>query len=249
MNREYYQDINYKPMLFYMVFGASGDELEVSREKHHVTEFPEGLAIHSLTRDHDGDYIDSFFGGSLGEILECTDSKLYAECKAAEKCVVITGEVINDSSLEYMVNVAGIIEAFIDKGACGVLDLLTFSLFSPAKWTEKFFEKEINAQDYVIILVSEEKRKCWLHTRGMSEFGRPDISIRNVEQENIEDFKQIIDQLIYYGGQGAFFNGKVKLHTFAGKAFLVEPRFIEDFDNDDFNNAYYEVEVLEEIGK
>ena len=40
MEREYYQDIGYRPFLFYIVFGVSGEELEVSREKHHVDELP-----------------------------------------------------------------------------------------------------------------------------------------------------------------------------------------------------------------
>ena len=41
--RQYYEDIGYKPFLFYVVFGVSGDELEISREKHNVDAIPEGL--------------------------------------------------------------------------------------------------------------------------------------------------------------------------------------------------------------
>ena len=51
MERKFYEDIGYKPFLFYVVFGVSGDDLEVSREKHKVDEFPEGLDIVSLTRN------------------------------------------------------------------------------------------------------------------------------------------------------------------------------------------------------
>ena len=41
MKREYYQDIGYKPFLFYVIFGVSGEDLEVSQKRHHVDEFPE----------------------------------------------------------------------------------------------------------------------------------------------------------------------------------------------------------------
>lgn len=34
MNREYYKDINYKPILYYVIFGASEDNPEISRSKH-----------------------------------------------------------------------------------------------------------------------------------------------------------------------------------------------------------------------
>ena len=37
--RQYYEDIGYKPFLFYVVFGVSGDELEVSRSKHNGKTF------------------------------------------------------------------------------------------------------------------------------------------------------------------------------------------------------------------
>lgn len=57
MNREYYKDINYKPILYYVIFGASEENPEISRSKHHVTEFPEGLNIHLLTRESNADYI------------------------------------------------------------------------------------------------------------------------------------------------------------------------------------------------
>ena len=41
MKREYYQDIGYKPFLFYLVFGVSAEELEVSQKRHKVDELPE----------------------------------------------------------------------------------------------------------------------------------------------------------------------------------------------------------------
>ena len=33
MERKYYRDIGYKPFLFYVVFGVSAEELEVSRTR------------------------------------------------------------------------------------------------------------------------------------------------------------------------------------------------------------------------
>ena len=41
---------------------------------------------------------------------------------------------------------------------------------------------EINAQNHVVILSSKEEDRYWLHTRGMAEFGRPDISIKDIEE-------------------------------------------------------------------
>lgn len=107
MERKYYEDIGYKPFLFFMVFGVSADELQVSREKHKVDGIPEGLDIASLTRPDHSDYIDSILGGEIGNQLMKADSDLYQKCKDTDKCIVLKGSIENDSTLDYMRNVIG----------------------------------------------------------------------------------------------------------------------------------------------
>ena len=70
MKREYYRDIGFKPFLFYVIFGVSGEDLAVSRTKHKVDELPEGLDLRTLTRENHGDYIDGFLTGSMGKVLK-----------------------------------------------------------------------------------------------------------------------------------------------------------------------------------
>lgn len=245
--RQYYEDIGYKPFLFYVVFGVSGDELEVSRTKHNVDGLPEGLDIISLARPDHSDYIDGLIVGGIGEHLKKADSDLYEACRACDKVVIMRGEIADDSTLDYMRNLIGICEAFIDKGAKGILDLQTFTLYSPKEWTDRFFGKDVNAQNHVLIMFSKEDDGYWIHTRGMAEFGRPDYGISKVSEDKLEDYKQVIDQMVFYGGQGLVFKGSAKLHTFNGKTFRVSTEFVNDFDNDDYNNAYYNVTVIEEL--
>lgn len=245
--RQYYEDIGYKPFLVYLVFGVSGDALEISREKHNVDGIPEGLEFLSLSRPEHAEYIDGIMGDEIGKVLKRANSDLYETCKAADKVVVIKGEVKEDSTLDYMKNTIGIIEAFMDKGAKGVLDLQVFTLYSPEEWNSRFFGKDVNAQNHVVVMFSKEEDGYWIHTRGMAEFGRPDYGISNVPEDKLEDYKQVIDQMVFYGGQGLLFKGTAKLHTFNGKTFRVSAEFVNDFENDDYNNAYYNVTVLEEL--
>ena len=246
MERQYFEDIGYKPFLFYVVFGVSGDELEVSGTNHNVDGMPEGLEIVSLTRPEHSEYLDGIIGGEIGKVLKKADSDLYESCKKTEKVVIIKGQIEEDSTLDYMRNTIGIIQAFMDKGAKGVLDLQTFSLYSPKEWADRFFGKDVNAQNHVVIMFSKEKDGYWIHTRGMAEFGRPDYGISKVPENKLEDYKQVIDQMVFYGGQGILFKGKAKLHTFNGKTFGVATEFVNDFENDDYNNAYYKVTVISE---
>ena len=245
--RKYYEDIGYKPFLVYVVFGVSGDDLEVSKTKHNVDGMPEGLEFLSLARPEHSEYIDGIIGGEIGKVLSKADKALYETCAATGKIVVIKGTIEEDSTLDYMRNLIGIVEAFMDKGAKGVLDLQTFTLYSPKEWKDRFFGKEVNAQNHVVIMFSKEDDGYWIHTRGMAEFGRPDYGISKVPEDKLEDYKQVIDQMVFYGGQGILFKGNAKLHTFNGKTFRVATEFVDDFENDDYNNAYYKVKVLEQL--
>ena len=246
MERKFYEDIGYKPFLFYVVFGVSADDLEISRSKHKVDEIPEGLDVVALSRPEHSDYLDGLLGGDIGRVLKNADSDLYETCVKTEKVVILKGEIQKDSTLDYMRNVIGIIQAFMDKGSAGVLDLMTFTLYSPSEWNKRFFEQdEVNAQNHVLIMFSKEDNGYWIHTRGMAEFGRPDYGISNVPENKLEDYKQVIDQMVFYGGQGILFKGQAKIHIRSGKTFTVKPEFVNDFENDDYNNAYYNVTVLE----
>ena len=51
--------------------------------------------------------------------------------------------------------------------------------------------------------------------------------------------------MIFYSGQGVFFDGIFTLHTGAGSKYTVRSEFVNDFDNEDFNNAYCKIEIME----
>ena len=244
--RTQYKDMNYRPFLFFAVFGVSGEKLDISAEKHHADGFPAKLQMRTLNRADHAKYMDGFFAGSLGEVIKNQKPELFEQCRKAKTCVVISGQVEADQTFDYMRNVIGIIQALTEQGACGILDLLTFSLYSPQEWNTRFFEKEINALNHVVILFSEEEDGYWLHTRGMAEFGRPDLSMHGVAAERVPERKEILDQMIYYSGEGVFFDGSFTLYTRNGEAHEVLSKFVNNFENDDFNNAWCDVTVIEQ---
>lgn len=238
--RPYYRESDCRPLLYYAVFGVSDEELKVSREAHHVDEFPEGLNFVICDRNSNGDYMQSLLGGSLGRILDRQRHELYSQVRDMERWAVISGGVRQDDTLRYMQNVIGFIQALLETGAAGVLDLQTFSLYSSREWTDTFFEQEFNPCRHAVILSSADADGgFWLHTRGMRKFGRPDISMENVPEGEIGAAASVINQMIYYGSLGAFFDRETKLHVQSGHAYLVKPQLVNDYENPDFNNAYY----------
>lgn len=243
--RPYYTDLNYHPLLFYVIFGVKDEKLVVSRKKHNVDGFPEGLSCSYCRKSENGEYMESVIGGDLGGVMKKSNHTLYEKIKCADKWAIISGEAVQDNDLNYMRNVIGYIQAFMENGAFGVLDLQTFTLYTPDEWKNKIFLREFSPYDHVVILTSEENDGMWLHTRGMRKFGRPDISVENVGKNDVEEVAQVINQMIYYGALGIFFAQPTKLHTYSGNAYIVRPEFVNDFDNVDFNNAYYRIDWQE----
>lgn len=240
--RPYYVEINYRPLLFYVVFGVKDEELNVSRERHHVDAFPEGLDFVFYNKSEHGEYMASLIGGSLGEILKEDNPALYQAIQNTDTWAVIRGEVQDDADLNYMRNTIGFVQALLETGAIGVLDLQTFSLLTPETWTETVFSKEFDPYDHTVILASEtEDGSLWLHTRGMRKFGRPDISMEGVNNDSVDNAVQVINQMIYYGALGAFFSRPTKFNLHTGSSYVVNPQFIDDMENPDFNNSYYRV--------
>lgn len=240
--RSYYEDINYPPLLYYVIFGVKEEPLSVSKERHHVDAFPEGLDFLFYNKSEHSEYLSSMLGGVLGEVLGEGNHTVYEKVQNTDQWAVIRGEIKQAADLSYMRNVIGFIQALVESGAVGVLDLQTFSLYSGEEWTDRIFSKEFDPRDHAVILASvTEDDSLWLHTRGMRKFGRPDISVEKVDKDAIEDAVQVINQLLFYGAQGAFFSKLTKIHTETGLTYIVNPHFQNDFDNPDFNNSYYQI--------
>jgi len=240
--RPYYQDTGRRPYLFYAVIGAGMEELHVSRSRHHVEEMPEGLGLSGLRRPEQSAYMDDMLGGTLGKILDERDHGLYEKAKAAENWLVLYGEVQKDNTLDYLRNAIGFVEAAVETGAVAVLDLQILELYSAEEWSQRVFEGKYHPYCHVNAMISpEQDGKFWLHTRGMRKFGRPDIGMAGVPREEWKRAKAVVDQLIFYGAQGAVFSRPAKLHLATGEACIVYPKLAGDLEDPNYNNEHYEL--------
>lgn len=242
LERPYYQDTGRRPYLFYAVIGANGSELHVSRSKHHIEEMPEGLGLSRLQRPGHSGHMDELLGGTLGKILDERDHDLYEKAKAAQSWLVLYGEVQKDDTLDYLRNALGFVQAAVETGAAAVLDLQMLELYTSETWSKRFFSSEFHPYSHVNAMISpEEGGKLWLHTRGMRKFGRPDMGMTGVPQGELERAKAAIDQMIFYGAQGAVFSRPAKLHLAAGETCTVHPQLTGDMEDWDYNNEHYQM--------
>lgn len=163
--RPYYEDINYHPLMFYVIFGAKEEELEISRERHNLDEVPEGLNMNMFTREQHSEYMDNLIGGTLGKLLKEEQPELYEKIQKENVWAIVNGEIKHDDNLKYLRNTIGVVQAFIDAGAIAVLDIQTFSLYSASEFTEKIFSKNLDIYSHVKILISKWKMEIYGYIR------------------------------------------------------------------------------------
>ncbi len=238
--RPYYQDTGRRPYLFYAAIGGKAEELHVSRFRHHVEEMPQGLDLSGLQRPRHSGHMDELLGGSLGKLLDARNHTLYERAKAAQSWLVLCGEVKTDDTLRYLRNAIGFVQAAAETGTAAVLDLQTLELYSPEDWRERVFSFQFHPYCHVNAMISPEPGgTLWLHTRGMRKFGRPDIGMEGVPQGELDQAKAAIDQMIFYGAQGAVFSRPAKLHLSTGGSCTVFPELSGDLEDPDYNNEHY----------
>lgn len=238
--RQYYVNINYRPYLFYVVFGADKSKLRISKTKYNVESIPDGLDIMVITRSEHQKYMDALISGELADRLKSDDPILYEQSILSENWAIINGEIKNDKTLDYLRDTVGIVQAFIDTGAVGILDLQTKSLISPEDFGN-VFKKPADPYAHVKLYKSaSENGAARFLTMGCLKLGRPDISIKNIDADSLTDAAEIISQLIYFGSRGAFFTDEIKLTVKSGKSYIVKPNYTESHDGE-FDRGYYDI--------
>jgi hypothetical protein len=242
--------------VYFVVFGADGDLLEISTDEHRVDEVPDGVDAHELGPD----WVQSFFDEPMGGQLRARDPDTAAESERAESCIVVTGTVADPPTLDYLRNVIGIATAALDTGGIGVLSLQTLDLFDPDRWrTEVFDGGAALAHRLVALLVSAEDDRdeddgdqpgdaadgrepstLWVHTRGLRVFGRPDLSIRGVAPLDLELVNQLVNALVAQLARGLVIDDGMTMDIGGDVGALRFDRR-GHVDDPDFNNEHLEI--------
>jgi hypothetical protein len=246
--RIYFEKPYNKPFLFYVIFGTDNiGDLAVSKSKHNIDGMPDELEIINYCKsknDEHKKYIEGFFDGDLGNLLEKKDKKLYEKAKACNNITVVKGEFNDTNSLNYLKNAIGIIQAIIETNVVAILDLQIMEWFKPEEWSKKFFEPQAPISfSHVVILWSEENNNVWLHTRGMRKFGRPDLSIRNVTSDKKEIGIELINRYIQAFAYGLI-PDETKEIRIKGMENGVFGKVLGNYENPDFNNYYFEINEI-----
>jgi len=240
--RQYYSEEVARPFLFYVVFGSDTNELKLSRSRHRCDSIPQDIQISAYGPESSPEVLDDFRQGYLWNEL-CNDQPTLAQSIATQtKCVVIKGEIHDDSTLNYFRNTIGLLTGLLEAGGIAVYDPQSFKWWEPGEWRSTVFgPAEALPREHVVILVSDEgENKKWLHTRGMRKFGRPDLSVHGVPPDHMDGVIDLLNRFIEFQAFGGVIpeGQEIRMQSLPQGMKCTHGGNVED---PDFNNVHIEI--------
>lgn len=219
-------------LVHYVVFGAVPDALRVSRSRHRYSGH-EAIEVRAVQRD-DQQFFDADVEGVWQRILGNSGVERGAVTGPNQQAIV-RGIVPDPADLGYLRDAVGLVTALLETGAAAVLDLQALRFFDAREWNDAVFAPDAPiAREHVAVLASNG----WLHTRGMRKFGRPDLSMENVEAAWRDAAIEVFERVIGFQIAGGIIDParEIAVPGFPEGYFAELAGSLED---PDFNNAYW----------
>lgn len=237
--RPYFTQPLYNALLFVCVHGAFHADFNIEGQQYELSEVPYGIDIHRFGPDSHPETVQSYLSGHLWEKLQQENPGLAEQLERCPECYVITGELADSASLDYLRNINGLIAYLLDHGGISVYDPQGMIFTGKDEWRRRFFEPHAPVPlNHVMIIYTEDE--LWYHTRGLRKFGRPDLSIKGVAPEYSAAVIELFERFIVYQALGGIIEDGRTI-TLDG---LPEGMWCEnkgDFDDFDFNNKHVEI--------
>ena len=201
--REYYQPEAGDAGLSYLVFGDLKADMEVDAKTYRTSGPPKGVDMELFDREAHGEWFASLFEGYAGALL-AEEPDLETNAKASPTVALLSGEVEDPETLDYLRDAIGVVTALLDSGGVAVFDAVALRWWSPAEWRETIFEPAgPEPIEHVVLLASEEDDGFWLHSHGLAKFGRPDLSARALSGDDLETYAGLFESLVAMLASGA----------------------------------------------
>ncbi len=234
--REHYQPEAGDALLSFLVFGRLNADVEVDAATYRTSGPPKGLEMELFNPIDHPEWFESLFDGYAGALL-AEEPDLEAAAKAAPAVALLSGEVEDPETLDYLRDIVGVVTALLDAGGVAVFDAVALRWWSPAEWRETIFEPAAPEPiEHVTLLASEEDDGFWMHSRGLAKFGRPDLSARGLGQDELETFAGLFESLVVMLAGGATIPDGQRLRIGGTKTERTST-LVEDEEGD----AFYEL--------
>ncbi|WP_426690384.1 hypothetical protein [Rhodanobacter ginsengiterrae] len=238
--RPYWQPGEDNAVLQFYVFGKFDAELLIPSPRYGSPGLPAGVEIqrfqNAVLRQWEGYPLH----GALGGLLKEDAPQTYEQARIAPEVLVVRGVLKDSASLDYLRDTMGVLAGMLDVGGTAILDPQILTLFDAGHWRGHYLVKGgAPPRNHVLILRSAEDAadRSWIHTRGMRKFGRPDISLRNVPDRDVDRAGVLCERLVELLSLGANFSAGQQLEVEGvPEGLLAQPG--GSLDDPEFNNTH-----------
>ncbi|QWT19233.1 hypothetical protein KPL74_15965 [Bacillus sp. NP157] len=206
--RPYWQPSDEQGVLLFFVFGSFPTDVAIPAAKYGSPGLPDGVEMQSMQNAVLARWEGYPLTGALGELLQEDNPEAFKAAKDAPHVMVIRGRFPDREKLDYLRDTLAVVAGLTDVGGKVVVDPQILTLFDAASWRDHYLVAGgAPPRHHVLILCSPEETKgrSWIRTRGMRKFGRPDVSITNVPDREIDRMGALAEQFVELGALGSHF--------------------------------------------
>ena len=182
--------------LSYVVFGVTPETLRMPKVAADVP----NLEIRRFTAAANPGAMKSFLGGPDMERLGRESPELAELARSVSECALVSATVPDPPDLLYLRRIRHVIAALLGAGGCALLDGPTLTWWKPDIWRSNILAPAELSIDAEVVLKITGDESLWLRTRGLRKFGRPDLSLRNLEasarERGVEKCREWIAKLV-----------------------------------------------------
>ncbi|MGL4668384.1 MAG: hypothetical protein ACRCWR_10715 [Saezia sp.] len=240
--RPYFSQVGNSNLHFFVVYGKAISEMNIPGDVYRITYMSEGLNISGHSQDTNPEALNQFRENVFQEMLQNQHPELLTDVQACDHCYIIQGMLPDKSDLNDIRLSVGIVTYLLDNGAVAVFDPAAYKWWTPQEWRKQVFEPEkLDPLAHVSILISPEHNESrWVYTHGLRKFGRPDLSVHYVNEEEMDAVLEMINRFIVFMAQGGSIEEgqEVQMHALPEGMIC---RHKNTMDDPTFNNNHVEI--------
>lgn len=232
-------------LLFFVVFGEFDLSKPLSASKYRSAGPGEWLTAERIARADEPAALYEYQSGPFWEHIRRDAPVTASDAEDAPQAIVVRGTAKDPHALDYFRDAIGVVTWLLDCGGRSVYDPQRVWLWSADEWREELFAPASpQPLAHTVILVSEDEQApglTWLHTRGLRQYGRPDLSVRGVGPTHLTAVTELLERFTVLQSRGGVIAEGQEVRMAA-----LPPggvcRHRGSLDDPDFNNVHVAVE-------
>lgn len=191
------------PLLQFALFAVYGNYSQEYIDAVLADPLPEGIRLEINSKEENPEKLELFIKGPpYSDEFPVDNPETYQQLSTSNHCFYLFGnwEEPTDPLSNYT-SMLSLLHFFaLEKNTVAIAVPLLVKLFSKDQWLAQIGEPVLQGdlaitQHFLVDVVAQENKGFWMKTRGMLQFGKPDLSLHDVPENLIDPWHSIINKI------------------------------------------------------